>query len=154
MITKQRIKQQCSIFDQSPISNKNGENTRSHGAQLNKSDHFLRSAKYSSYLSDSTQNFKKTLDTIGLKSLLNLSNRIYSEPDLLYFKNQLSRRTNLKYRSLQHLTTVSYVRSDIFITKLLQSDWIFPWSHLAYTIDIKVSKYSDPIFIFDKNSIT
>ncbi|CAH8463302.1 hypothetical protein MS3_00010151 [Schistosoma haematobium] len=105
MITKQRIKQQCSIFDQSPMSNKNGENTRSYGAQLNKSDHFLRSAKYSSYISDSTQNFKKTLDTIGLKSLLNLSNRIYSEPDLLYFKNQLSRRTNLKYRSLQHLTT-------------------------------------------------
>ncbi|XP_018647184.1 hypothetical protein Smp_094890 [Schistosoma mansoni] len=66
VITKQRIKQQDSVSDRSPISNQNEEDTRSHRVQLNKLDYFVKSAKYSSYISDSTQQFKRTLNTMGL----------------------------------------------------------------------------------------
>ncbi|CAH8477607.1 unnamed protein product [Schistosoma rodhaini] len=103
VITKQRIKQQDSVSDRSSISNQNEENTRSHTVPLNKLDYFVKSAKYSSYISDSTQQFKRTLNTMGLRCLLNLSTRTYSEPNLLCFKNQLPQRTKLKYSSLQHL---------------------------------------------------
>ncbi|CAI2724640.1 unnamed protein product [Schistosoma spindalis] len=134
MITKQRIKQRYSVCDQSPISNQNEENTRSHGVQLNKSDHFVKSAKYSSYTFSSTQKFKKTLNTIGLKSLLNLSNKTYSEPNLLYFKNQLSRRTKLKYRSLQHLTM-----DELSSIKTLPTFKLINKENVT-TIPVKISK--------------
>ncbi|CAH8455483.1 unnamed protein product [Schistosoma turkestanicum] len=98
IITKQRIKQQHSVYDRLLTSSQNEKDLQSHRVQLTESDDFVKSPKeYSTDISYCTQHLNTR------KSMLSLSNKTHSESDLLYIKNRLSHCIKLKYTSLQHL---------------------------------------------------